>query len=66
MQYKYDISQESNNDFLIELYNECKKLDEKNVKWMMTQKDNKNIRDIFKEYNIKKYKVYRIFDKSFK
>lgn len=59
--YNYNTNENINNNFIIELYNECKKLDHKNVKWMMTQKNTKEIKYIFKEYKIRKYKIYRIF-----
>ena len=41
------------------LYKEVKKLDKMNVLWLMTQADTKEIKDLYKEYNIKKMKVYR-------
>jgi len=64
--YKYNKTEKLNNKFLIELRNEVKKLDSKNIKWMMTQDDSKEVKEIFKEYKIRKYKIYRILLKSYK
>ena len=47
------------------LYQQVKKLDTKDVKWLMTQADTKQVKDIFKEYTIKKIKVYRMASKSY-
>ena len=49
----------------MELYKEVKKLDKKKVKWMMTQAETKEIKNIFKDYNIKKFQVYRPVNKSY-
>ena len=49
-----------NNAFLNELLEECNKLDDKGVMWMMTQAETKDVKKIFKNYNIKKFKVYRV------
>jgi hypothetical protein len=38
-----------------------KKLDNLGVKWVMTQTNNKLIRDTFKNYTIKSFTVYRGF-----
>jgi DNA adenine methylase len=57
--FKYNKDEKLSYDFLIELYNEVKKLDEKNIKWIMTQANTKDVKQIFEEYNITKYKVYR-------
>jgi DNA adenine methylase len=63
--YDYNFNYESSLGFLKELYDEVKKLDKKQVKWMMTQENTKEVRDTFKEYKIRKYKVYRIFLKKY-
>ena len=38
---------------------------EKNVKWLMTQANTKQIRKIFKEYTIKTFDVYRAMKKEY-
>jgi hypothetical protein len=55
------------NTYLIihNLYQQVKKLDKRGVKWLMTQADTKQIKEIFKEYTIKKFKVYRISSKTY-
>jgi DNA adenine methylase len=45
--------------FVQTLYNQVQILDKKGVLWMMTQSDTNQIRKMFKEYTIKKFKVYR-------
>jgi DNA adenine methylase len=51
--------------FIHNLYKQVKKLDTKGVKWLMTQADTKQVKDIFKEYTIKKFQVYRRVSKSY-
>jgi DNA adenine methylase len=63
--FQYNISEKLDNKFLNEIYKEVKKLDKKGVKWMMTQANTKDVKTIFKNYNIKKFKAYRIGQKSF-
>jgi DNA adenine methylase len=63
--YDYNFNQNLTFNFLDELYEEVKKLDKKGVKWMMTQENTKEVRETFKEYKIRKYKVYRIFLKKY-
>lgn len=53
-------------DFVDELYKEVKKLDKKNVKWLMTQADTDKVRKQFKEYTIIPYPVFRGFTNKFK
>ena len=60
------IEESLDNKFILELYKEVKKLDKKGVKWLMTQADTKEIKDIFKEYKIKKFEVYRANSKTYK
>lgn len=62
---KYEFNQYVDKIFIQDLYNELKKLDNKNVKWMMTQEDSPEIKTIFKEYKIRKYKIYRVFLKKY-
>jgi DNA adenine methylase len=59
--FNYNKGEILNNDFLQELLKEVKKLDKRNVKWMMTQADTKEIKRLFKEYKIKKFEVCRGF-----
>jgi len=42
-----------------DILSECKKLDKKQVKWLMTQADTMSVRRLFKHYNIIRYPVYR-------
>uniref|UniRef100_A0A6C0E174 site-specific DNA-methyltransferase (adenine-specific) n=1 Tax=viral metagenome TaxID=1070528 RepID=A0A6C0E174_9ZZZZ len=55
-QFNYNKEEKLDNKFIIELYNEVKKLDKKGVKWMMTQAETKDI---------KKFEVYRHISKSY-
>lgn len=48
-----------------DLLSECKKLDKKQVKWLMTQADTPVIRDLFKSYTIIQYPVYRPIKKQY-
>ena len=64
-QFNYNKHEQLDNTFLYKLYNEVKQLDKKNVKWLMTQSNTKEIRDVFKEYTIKTFKVYRMNKKEY-
>ena len=64
-QFNYNKDEILDNKFIDDLYKEVCKLDEKHVKWMMTQADTKKIRDVFRKYNILKYPVYRRLNKSY-
>ena len=64
--FNYNKEESLDNKFILELYKEVKKLDKKGVKWLMTQADTKEIKDIFKEYKIKKFEVYRANSKTYK
>jgi DNA adenine methylase len=64
--FKYNKNEELNNDFILELRDELKKLDRKGILWMMTQADTKEVKDIFKNYNIKKFPVYRNYNNKYK
>jgi DNA adenine methylase len=65
--YKFNYNKDENLDesFINNLYQQVKKLDLKNVKWLMTQADTKQIKEIFKEYTIKTFKVYRMGSKTY-
>jgi DNA adenine methylase len=64
-QFNYNKNEKLDNKFLIELLSEVKKLDKKKVKWIMTQADTKQVKSMFKNYNIKKFPVYRPGKKSY-
>lgn len=64
--FKYNRGEILDNRFTEKIATECKKLDKRGVKWMMTQADTKENRDIFKKYNIREYPVYRPGNKMFK
>jgi DNA adenine methylase len=65
--YKFNYNKDETLDesFIQNLYKQVKKLDTKGVKWLMTQADTKQIKEIFKEYHIKKFQVYRMTSKSY-
>ncbi len=67
--HKYDFNYNKdeilNESFIHKLYQQVKKLDSKNVKWLMTQADTKQIKEIFKEYTIKTFQVYRMGSRSY-
>ena len=58
--FNYNENEELDNNFLEDLLEECNKLDDKGVMWMMTQAETKDVKKVFKGYNIKKFKVYRV------
>ena len=67
--HKYDFNYNKDeildDSFIQQLFLQVKKLDERNVKWLMTQADTEQIKDIFKEYTIKRFQVYRMGSKSY-
>ncbi len=63
--FKYNKEEVLNDTFLENLVKECKKLDIKEVKWLMTQSDTKEVRKLFKEYRIRSFKVFRHFRKKY-
>jgi DNA adenine methylase len=64
-EFNYNKDEVLDEKFLSNLYKQVKKLDKRNIKWLMTQADTKQIKNIFKEYTIKKFKVYRMASKSY-
>lgn len=64
--FNYNQGETLDQKFLQELLQEVQKLDRKNVKWLMTQADTKDVRSIFNSYNIIKYPVYRPSTKTWK
>ena len=65
-QFTYNTSDKDKNDFVEELYIELQKLDKKNVRWLMTQADTKQVRKRFKEYTIVTFPVFRGFSNTYK
>ena len=63
--FNYNKNEELDEKFLNNLYKQVKKLDKRGAKWMMTQADTKQIKEIFKEYTIKKFPVYRAITKNY-
>ena len=57
--FKYNKNEKLDTKFLSQLKKQCDTLHKKNVKWLMTQADTKQVREIFKDYIIKEYPVYR-------
>ncbi len=58
-EFNYNINEKLSNVLLEELFFELHKLDEKGVKWMMTQADTKEVKHTFRKYKITSYKVFR-------
>ena len=63
--FNYNKNEQLDNSFLEKLLDEVKKLDKKNVKWLMTQSDTNQIKKLFKDYKIKKFKVFRSYKNEF-
>lgn len=63
--FNYNIGETLDGEFLKNLLDQVKLLDKKNVKWMMTQADTKQIKNLFKNYTIKKFQVYRHSKKQY-
>lgn len=57
--FQYNKDQNMSSSFEDELYKQLKKLDDKGVKWMMTQANTSRMRKRFKDYKIYKFRVYR-------
>jgi DNA adenine methylase len=58
-EFNYNKDEILDGDFVTKLHFEVTKLDAKGVKWLMTQADTEQIHNIFSEYNIKNFRVYR-------
>lgn len=65
-QLNYSINENITEDFISSLLLELKKLDSKNIKWMMTQADTKFIRKLFKDYYVSEFTVFRGYTNSYK
>lgn len=57
--FNYNHGEVLDDTFIVTLLKECKKLDKRNVRWMMTQADTPRVRNLFAKYNITEMKVYR-------
>lgn len=64
--FKYNFNEKLDDTFTQKLYNQVQALDEKGVRWLMTQADTKHVRTLFKKYNISSYAVYRRQSKQYK
>lgn len=63
--FSYNFNEKLDESFLHELRLELEKLDDKNVKWLMTQANTKEVRNIFGNYKIRKFKAYRMRSKDY-
>ena len=63
--FNYNKNEILDDSFIQQLVLQVKKLDERNVKWLMTQADTQQIKDMFKNYTIKTFQVYRSSSKSY-
>jgi len=63
--FNYNKFEKIDINFIKELLMECQKLDEKGVKWLMTQTDSDDIKMLFKKYTITKFPVYRYFKQEY-
>jgi len=63
---QYNHNENINTYFIEELLQQLITLDKKNVKWLLTQADNKVVRKLFKKYHITSYKVFRIRSGKYK
>jgi len=64
-QFNYNKDEILDETFIQQLYLQVKKLDERKVKWLMTQADTEQIKDIFKDYTIENFQVYRMGSKTY-
>ena len=65
-QFNYNKDENLDSKFLKKLSKELKKLDSRGVMWMMTQANTKEVRNMFEDYTIKKFPVYRNLNKQYK
>jgi len=57
--FQYNVGEKIGESFMETLAVQLQKLDERRVKWIMTQADTPQIRELFKEYTIREFCVYR-------
>lgn len=62
----YNLQERVTSSFVEELQKECKLLDQRGVKWMMTQADTHLVREAFKHYNIVTFPVFRGYENTHK
>jgi DNA adenine methylase len=66
-QFNYNKNEHLEESMLHELYHEVQNLDRKGVKWMMTQADTDQVKQVFgKKYNIISFRVYRLAAKTYR
>lgn len=58
--FNYNKDEDLDNEFLEELLEQVCKLDKKGVLWLMTQADTPEVREIFEDYEINEFPVYRV------
>jgi len=63
--FNYNKDEILDENFIIGLLDQVKKLDNRGIKWMMTQSDTKTVRRIFKGYKIVSFPVYRMGQKEY-
>jgi len=63
--FHYNKGEILNDKFFEDMLKEVRKLDRKKVKWLMTQADTSRIRELFKDYEISSFPIYRIAQKNF-
>jgi DNA adenine methylase len=63
--FNYNKDEILDESFINNLYHQVKKLDERGIKWLMTQADTQQIKNIFKEYTIKTFQVYRMCSRTY-
>lgn len=63
--FKYNKDEKLDDTFLFELCKEVKRLDKRGVKWLMTQADTRKVKNIFKDFKIKTFPVYRAIPKTY-
>lgn len=63
--YKFTYNKNDSQGLLLdELLKQVKVLDERGVKWLMTQANTSNVKAVFKDYNIDTFKVFRGYTKT--
>ncbi len=65
-EFFYNKDESINYTFIERLKHNVQLLDNKRVKWLMTQADTKEVREVFRDYDIHTYKVYRASSKQYK
>jgi DNA adenine methylase len=63
--FNYNKNEILDQDFINELVQQVKILDKRDVYWIMTQANTKQVRNAFANYKIKTFDVYRVVSKSY-